>query len=62
MIKKYYSAEGKPFTEKATKYDKRKQRKRYFTHSLLESEKSLQETFNEVLNKSQERMEKRNDV
>ena len=63
VVKHFIPAEGKPFTRESKLNMIRENKERdIFTHSLLESEKSLQETFNRVLNKSQERMEKRNDV
>lgn len=63
VVKHFIPAEGKPFTRESKLNMIRENKERdIFTHSLLESEKNLQETFNKILNKSQERMEKRNDA
>lgn len=63
VVKHFIPAEGKPFTRESKQNMIRENKERdIFTHSLLESEKNLQETFNKILNKSQERMEKRNDA
>jgi len=61
IVKHIIPSEGKPFTRERKLNMIRENRERdIFTHSLLESEKNIQDSFNKVLNKSQERMEKKN--
>ncbi len=63
IVKHIIPAEGKPYTRERKLNMIRENRERdIFTHSLLESEKNIQDSFNKVLNKAQERMEKKNNI
>tara|TARA_Y100000768_G_C23968389_1_gene679129 strand:+ start:563 stop:1789 length:1227 start_codon:yes stop_codon:yes gene_type:complete len=63
IVKHIIPSEGKPFTrEKKLNMIRENRERDIFTHSLLESEKNIQDSFNKVLNKAQERMEKKNNI